>query len=54
MSDDGVFHAINPHKACPKCGLTDQLEVRNYSLLWQDGGVFCARCDVFVRFYDAG
>lgn len=47
-------HMINTYKSCPKCGKTDELEVRNYDLIWHDGEVWCRRCDVKVRTYDAG
>jgi hypothetical protein len=47
-------HMINTYKACPKCGQTDRLTVRNYDLMWHDGEVWCTRCEVYVRGYDAG
>lgn len=49
-----MLHGINPYKVCPVCKKTDMLEVRNYSMIWHDGDVWCVRCDVFVRTYDAG
>lgn len=58
MSDEatiiGPFHLINNYKPCPKCGKTDAFEVRNYDFMWHDGQVWCSRCDVYVREYDAG
>ena len=47
-------HLINPHTPCPKCHQTDQLEVRQYDLIWRDGEVWCKRCGCYVRTYDAG
>lgn len=45
---------INPYKSCPKCEKTDRLEVRDYDPMWRDGEVWCGRCKVKVRLYDAG
>lgn len=40
---------------CPKCGsLPKDHEVRNHSLMWGDGDVYCTKCDAYVRMYDAG
>jgi hypothetical protein len=47
-------HVISRHMPCPRCGNTDKLEVRRYDEAWRDGEVWCARCDVYVRGYDAG
>jgi hypothetical protein len=47
------LHIVNPHKPCPKCGKADNLEVRNYDALSQDGEVWCKSCNVYVREYDA-
>jgi hypothetical protein len=47
-------HLINTYKPCPKCNQTDQLEVRKYNMMWHDGEVWCKRCEVYVRSYDAG
>jgi hypothetical protein len=49
-----IMHAINTYKVCPKCGQTDALEVRNYDEMFRDGEVWCARCNEYVRGYDAG
>lgn len=45
---------INRFQACPTCHSTDSLEVRNHSLMWHDGEVWCGKCDIYVRSYDAG
>jgi Zn ribbon nucleic-acid-binding protein len=49
-----VGHFINTYEKCPQCGEVDQLEVRNHDMIWHDGEVWCRRCDVYVRGYDAG
>jgi hypothetical protein len=49
----GMNHMINTYQKCPSCGGTN-FEVRNYSLMWHDGDVYCKDCDVYVRGYDAG
>lgn len=49
-----ILHGINDYKACPKCQKTDSFEVRNYDMKWHDGEVWCTRCEVYVREYDAG
>jgi uncharacterized protein (TIGR02996 family) len=38
---------------CPSCG-GDNHEVRNHSLMWHDGDVFCMDCGAYVWMYDAG
>jgi uncharacterized Zn finger protein (UPF0148 family) len=53
-SEDGsIMHGINTYKKCPKCGGTN-FEVRNYSMMWHDGDVYCVPCNQYVRGYDAG
>ncbi len=46
-------HGINTYKKCPSCGGTN-FEVRNHSLIWHDGDVYCKDCGAYVRSYDAG
>lgn len=53
MDDGKTFHGVNPYKKCPQCGGTN-FEVRDYDMMWHDGEVWCADCDVYVRRYDAG
>lgn len=36
-----------------QCGSTD-FEMRNYSMMWHDGDVYCAQCGKFIRSWDAG
>jgi hypothetical protein len=40
---------------CPKCG-SEETEVRDYSMIWHDGKVYCSTpgCDTFIRDWDAG
>jgi uncharacterized Zn finger protein (UPF0148 family) len=38
---------------CPKCGSTE-FELKNYSMMWHDGDIHCARCGEFIRRFDAG
>lgn len=47
-------HIINSYEACPQCGRTDMLEVQNYDPVWRNGQVWCRRCNMYVRGYDAG
>jgi hypothetical protein len=54
MPDPAVHNFLHRGKACPECGSTDHLTVRNYDSVWRDGEVWCSRCEVFVRNYDAG
>lgn len=39
--------------SCAQCGSTE-LRLENYDDVWRDGDVVCARCDCYVRGYDAG
>jgi hypothetical protein len=40
---------------CPKCGSDpSHHEMRNYSMIWHEGDIFCLKCDSFVRSFDAG
>ncbi len=46
---------IGPWTDCPHCGADkSQQEVRNHSLMWHDGDVYCTACGGFVRYFDAG
>jgi hypothetical protein len=48
--DSGSFH-----EHCPKCGADpSKHEVRNYSMMWHEGDVYCLMCNTFVRSFDAG
>jgi len=49
-----ILNCINNYKSCPKCNSTDHLEVRNHNMMWHDGEVWCSKCNVYVREYDAG
>lgn len=51
---NGRFYYAH-HKHCPKCGSSPRdHEVRNYSMMWHEGDVYCIKCDTYVRDYDAG
>jgi hypothetical protein len=43
-----------PAGACPKCRKTDALELCYYRAAFHDGEIWCQRCGVFVRRFDAG
>ncbi len=46
---------MGPHKHCPKCDSPPKdHELRNHSLMWHDGDVYCTKCWEFVRSWDAG
>jgi len=47
-------NAVNSYKKCPECDSAAHLEVRNYDEMWRDGDVYCGKCNVYVRMYDAG
>lgn len=50
----GPFHILADIK-CPNCGSPpSDHEVRNYDPTWRDGDVYCTKCGVKVRNYDAG
>lgn len=49
-----MMNLINTYKVCPNCGTADHLVVKNYNMMWHDGEVWCKKCDVYVREYDAG
>lgn len=38
---------------CPDCGAIE-FEMKNYSEIWHDGDIHCARCGKFIRRFDAG
>lgn len=48
--EDGSYE--NP-KSCPVCESTS-FEVRNHSLMWHDGDIYCKNCGSFIRYFDAG
>jgi hypothetical protein len=48
---DAVLTVANTK--CPECG-SEQFELRNYSMIWHDGDIHCARCGKFIRCFDAG
>lgn len=40
---------------CPNCGAPpSQHQLRNYSMMWHDGDIYCRNCGAYVRMYDAG
>ena len=40
---------------CKKCGSAPKDHiVKNYSMMWHDGDVYCKKCGEYVRMYDAG
>lgn len=49
----GTFHMSGQDDTCPKCGCK-KIKLKNYSMMWHDGDVHCAKCDTFIRFWDAG
>ncbi len=56
-TDDHGKEIRNSHLSvpttCPDCG-SAEFEMRNYSLLWHEGDIHCARCGKFIRTFDAG
>lgn len=43
------------NKHCHNCGGCPKFqEVKNHSLMWHDGDIFCTLCDTFIREFDAG
>lgn len=48
---DGVLTISDT--ACLKCGSTE-FEMRNYSMMWHEGDIHCARCGAYIRRFDAG
>lgn len=51
----GVMTLLGPQVKCPKCNSSpSEHEVRNHSLMWHDGDVYCTKCGAYVRAYDAG
>jgi uncharacterized Zn finger protein (UPF0148 family) len=38
---------------CPECGSTE-FELKNYSMMWHDGEIYCAKCGKYIRLFDAG
>ena len=48
---NSAFHVNNT--TCPKCGSTE-FELKNYSMMWHEGDIHCAKCGQFIRYYDAG
>jgi len=48
---DSVLTVANT--ACPECGSTE-FEMRNYSMMWHEGDIHCAKCGKFIRRFDAG
>lgn len=49
--EPGILHVNNT--VCPECGSTE-FEMRNYSMMWHDGDIHCAKCGRFIRRFDAG
>jgi uncharacterized Zn finger protein (UPF0148 family) len=47
---DSVF---SMEDVCPDCGAA-KFELRNYSEIWHDGDIHCAKCGTFIRRFDAG
>lgn len=47
--------SLYTHQHCHKCGADPKnQEIRNYSMMWGDGDVYCTLCGAYVRMYDAG
>jgi len=44
---------IDDRNMCKVCG-GDNLELRNYDMMWHDGDIYCKDCNIRVRGYDAG
>lgn len=42
-----------PNTKCPECG-SEEFEMRNYSMMWHEGDIHCAKCGEFIRTFDAG
>jgi hypothetical protein len=48
-------HSENNCPNCPKCGADpSHYEMRNYSMMWHEGDIYCTLCDTFIRYFDAG
>jgi hypothetical protein len=44
-----------PQGNCPVCdSSSSNHEVRNHSIMFGDGDVYCLRCGAFVRYWDSG
>lgn len=39
---------------CTKCGKSDQLERRNYDMMWGEAELWCTGCEMKVRDMDYG
>jgi hypothetical protein len=53
---DGVYRdnaVAVANTQCPECG-SREFEMRNYSMMWHDGDIHCAKCGKFIRRFDAG
>lgn len=51
----GCTKRIGPHVHCPECGSAPSRHImKNYSLMWHEGDVYCKDCHAYVRGYDAG
>jgi len=51
VDDDGEVVVANTK--CPECGSTE-FKMRDYSEMWHEGNIHCARCGKFIRRFDAG
>lgn len=40
-------------EACAQCGSTETA-MRDYDPRWHEGDIYCAKCGVFMRHFDAG
>ena len=38
---------------CKKCGSTETV-MKNYSMMWHEGDIYCAKCGEYIRMFDAG
>lgn len=51
---DVAWKAWRQHyNTCSECGSTETV-LENYDMMWHDGDIVCAKCDCYVRGWDAG
>jgi len=49
------FVSYGNHVHCPSCDSPpSQHELRDYSMMWHEGEIYCTKCHARVRSYDAG
>ncbi len=52
---DGLYGTVSDKHHCPNCNASPKkFELRDYSLVWHDGEIWCTACETFIRHWDAG